>query len=59
MDKDPINSQTETAKGKSKQATGKMPDGNPLEANGNVQKNTGRLPADVGNRKETVKKGCC
>ncbi|MDD5272842.1 MAG: CsbD family protein [Methylovulum sp.] len=59
MDKDPINSQTETAKGKSKQAAGKMPDGKVLEADGNVQKNIGRPPADIGNRKETIKKGCC
>ncbi|POZ51430.1 CsbD family protein [Methylovulum psychrotolerans] len=59
MDKKPLHGQSETAKGRGKQAAGKMPDDKATEADGNVQKTPGKLPADVGNLKETVKKGCC
>ncbi|ASF47085.1 CsbD family protein [Methylovulum psychrotolerans] len=59
MDKKPTHGQSEPAKGRGKQAVGKIPDCKAIEADGNVQKTPGKLPADTGNLKETLKKGCC
>jgi len=56
MNKDQVKGRIEEAKGTVKEVTGKVVGDEELEAEGNVQKNIGKVQAGVGDLKEDIKK---
>jgi uncharacterized protein YjbJ (UPF0337 family) len=55
MNKDQVKGRIEEAKGKVKEATGVVLDDKDLEAEGNVQKNIGKVRSGFGDLKEDLK----
>lgn len=56
MNKDQIKGRIEEAKGKVKEVTGKVVGDEEMEAEGNIQKNIGKVQAGVGDLREDIKK---
>ena len=56
MNKDQVKGRVEQAKGKVKEVAGHVVGNKDLELEGHIQKNAGKLGADLGDLKEDVKK---
>ena len=56
MNKEQVTSRYEEAKGAVKEAAGKVVGNEDLEAEGNVQKNVGKIQAGVADLREDIKK---
>jgi uncharacterized protein YjbJ (UPF0337 family) len=57
MNKEQVKGRAEEAKGKIKEVAGHVVGNKDLEFEGNVEKNTGKLKAGLGDLKEDIKKG--
>jgi len=55
INKDQVNGRVEETKGSIKEATGKLVGDETLEANGNIQKNLGKIQKKLGDTKQYVK----
>ena len=55
MNKDQIKGRVEETKGKAKEVAGVVLDDSDMEAEGNVQKNTGKVHAGFGDLKKKIK----
>jgi uncharacterized protein YjbJ (UPF0337 family) len=56
MNKDQVKGRIEEAKGKVKEVAGKVVGDEEMEAEGNIQKNIGKVQAGVGDLREDIKK---
>jgi uncharacterized protein YjbJ (UPF0337 family) len=56
MNKDQIKGRVEEAKGKLKEAIGVIQGDDALEAEGNIQKNLGKIESEFGDLKHKIKK---
>jgi uncharacterized protein YjbJ (UPF0337 family) len=55
MNKEQVEGRVEVAKGKAKEVVGEILDDDAMEAEGNVQKNVGKVKAGLGDLKEDIK----
>lgn len=57
MNKDQIKGRVKETEGKVKEMAGKVVGNKDLEAKGNIQKNTGKMQAGIGDLRNDIKKG--